>query len=166
MPSPRAATALFIAAEILLLAAAQSLGGWPWTVIAAAAIGGLCGAELRPGTLALLLPGFAWLVLFRVTGNRELFFPFTMHLAGVVVLVLGRRAPWLGTSAGGGIVALFLAIRASQQAGATVLGVEFAVAGTILAVVVAVLPLARGRISREAAVVGLSSLLAYAGLAL
>jgi len=69
-------------------------------------------------------------------------------------------------TAGGLIVVLFLAIRAAQQASVKVLGVELAVAGLILAVVVGTLPISRGKIAVEAAVVGLASLLAYASLAL
>jgi len=64
------------------------------------------------------------------------------------------------------IIVLFLAIRASQRASPRVLGVELAVAALILAVVVGMLPISRGKIAVEAAVVGLASLLAYASLAL
>jgi len=69
-------------------------------------------------------------------------------------------------AAGGLIVVLFLAIRASQRASPRVLGVELAVAVLILLIVVGTLRLSRGRSAVEAAVVGLASLLAYASLAL
>ena len=162
----RTATATFLVVEILFLAAAQGVGGWPWTAIGGAAIGALAVADFRPASLAMVVPGLVWLVLFRATGNRELFFPFTIYLASLLALRLGARSTWQGVTAGGLMVVLFLAIRASQRASPRVLAVELAVAALILAVVVGTLPISRGKIAVEAAVVGLASLLAYASLAL
>ena len=162
----RTATATFLVVEILFLAAAQGVGGWPWTAIGGAAIGALAVADFRPASLAMVVPGLVWLVLFQATGNRELFFPFTIYLASLLALRLGARSTWQGVTAGGLIVVLFLAIRAAQLASVKVLGVELAVAGLILAVVVGMFPISRGKIAVEAAVVGLASLLAYASLAL
>ena len=162
----RAATVPFIVVEILLLAAAQAYGGWPWTAMAGTAIAILAVADFAPAPLAMVVPGLVWLALFRITGNRELFFPFAIHMASLLALRLGRRGLWQGAVAGGGMVALFLAIRASQQATARVLGLELAVAGLILAVVLATLPVSRGRTAVEGGVIGLATLLALAGLAL
>jgi hypothetical protein len=137
--------ATFIALEILFLAAAQVWGGWPWTAIGAAAIALLAAVDLRPSALALVGPSLVWLAFFRATGNRELFFPFTIHLASLVALRLGRGKPWQGATGGGLIGGLFLAIRAAQQASAKVLGVECVVAVLILKLVLAMLPVTLDR---------------------
>jgi len=162
----RGSIATFIALEILFLAATQAWGGWPWTAIGATAIGVLAAVDLRPAALAMAAPSLVWLAFFQATGNRELFFPFTIHLASLVALRLGRDNLWRAMAGGGLIGGLFLAIRASQQASAKVLGVEWVVATLILAVVLAMLPVSRGRKAVEGGVVVLASLLAYASLAL
>lgn len=162
----RVSIAIFVALEILFLAATQSWGGWPWTAIGATAIAALAVVDLRPASLAMVAPCLVWLALFWATGNRELYFPFTMHLASLVALRLGRGERWQGVAGGGLVGGLFLAIRASQQATAKVLGVECVVAALILAVVLAMLPVSRGRNAVEGGVVVLASLLAYASLAL
>ncbi len=169
----RGSITTFIALEILCLAATQIWGGWPWTAIGATAIGVLAVVDLRPASLAMVVPSLVWLALFRVTGNRELFFPFTIHLASLVALRVGRDNLWRGMAGGGLIGGLFLVIRALQQASVKVLGVESVVTALILGLVVATLPVIRGR---DAVVVGggvvgggvvvLASLLAYASLAL
>jgi hypothetical protein len=61
---------------------------------------------------------------------------------------------------------LFLIIRALQQASVKVLGVESVVTALILGLVVATLPVIRGRGVVGGGVVVLASLLAYASLAL
>ena len=53
----RTATATFLVVEILFLAAAQGVGGWPWTAIGGAAIGALAVADFRPASLAMVVPG-------------------------------------------------------------------------------------------------------------
>jgi hypothetical protein len=172
----RGSTATFIALEILCLAATQGWGGWPWTAIGATAIGMLAVVDLRPASLAMVVPSLVWLALFRATGNRELFFPFTIHLASLVALCLGRENLWRGMAGGGLIGSMFLVIRALQQASVKVLGVESVVTALILGLVVATLPAIRGRDAVGGGLVGggvvgggvvvLASLLAYASLAL
>jgi hypothetical protein len=162
----RVSTATFVALEILCLAATQAWGGWPWTAISATAIGVLAVVDLRPAALAMVAPSLVWLALFRATGNRELFFPFTIHLASLVALRLGRENLWRGMAGGGLIGGLFLMIRASQQASVKVLGVESVVTALIVGGVVATLPVSRGRGAVEGGIVVLASLLAYASLAL
>jgi hypothetical protein len=162
----RVSTATFIALEILCLAATQAWGGWPWTAIGATAIGVLAVVDLRPAALAMVALSLVWLALFRATGNRELFFPFTIHLASLVALRLGRDNLWRGMAGGGLIGGLFLVIRASQQASVKVLGVESVVTSLILGGVLATLQVSRGRGGVEGGIVVLASLLAYASLAL
>lgn len=161
LPAP-----LFLILEILLLVAAHWLGGPPWTAVAAVAIVVQAFVRPEPGRLLLVLPAVAWLALFRLTGNRELFFPYAIALAAFVSLPLAARAVWLGGLGGALMIGTFLLIRIMQQAGGRVLAVELAVAAVILALVLAAANRGRGRWSLEAAVVAAASLLAYAGLAL
>ena len=156
----------FLILEVLFLAAAHWLGGPPWTSLGAVAV--VMQAFVRPqaARLLLLLPAIVWLGLFRLTGNRELFFPYAMALAAFVSLPLAARAAWQGSLAGGLMVGSFLVIRIMQQAGARVLMLELAVAAAILLSVLAAASRVRGRLPMEAAIVAVASLAAYAGLAL
>lgn len=156
----------FLLLEMLFLAAAHWLGGPPWTAVAAVAVVVQAFVRPEPGRLLMVLPAVAWLALFRLTGNRELFFPYAMALAAFVSLPLAAQAVWLGGLGGTLVIGSFLAIRILQQAGGRVLAVELAVAVVILALVLAAATRARGRWSLEAAIVATASLLAYAGLAL
>ena len=167
----RVSTATFIALEILCLAATQIWGGWPWTAIGGTAIAVLAGVDLRPASLTMAAPSLVWLALFQATGNRELFFPFTIHLASLVALRLGWENLWRGMAGGGLIGGFFLIIRALQQASVKVLGVESVVTALILGLVLSTLPVIRGRDTAVGNAVGggvvvLASLLAYASLAL
>ena len=156
----------FIAAELAFLAAAHVLGGPPWVALGVLALIGQVAADFRLGPLVGLLPAAGWMAAHHLSGNRELFFPYAMalavHLAGQVVC-RGRGAT---ATAGGLVMAAFLAIRLLQDATGRVLAVEAAVATVILGLAVAVLPLAARRPWGTAAVTILASLLAYAGLAL
>lgn len=156
---------LFLILEVLFLAAAHWLGGPPWTAVAAVAIVSQAFVRPQPARLLLMVPAIAWLGLFHLSGNRELFFPYTMALAAFVSLPLAARGIWLGGLGGGLMIGTFLVIRVVQQAGGRVLAVELAVAAVILAVVLAAATRTRGRGLIEAAVVAAASLLAYAGLA-
>ncbi|NDC53025.1 MAG: hypothetical protein EBZ74_01745 [Planctomycetia bacterium] len=156
----------FILGEILFLAIAQVCGGPPWTLVGVAAFLLAMGAGPRGGTIALLAPALVWLGLSRATGDREFFFPYTMHLAAAVACGLGTRGPAWGLAGGGGVVATFLAIRSIQQATARVLAVEFAVAAAILAGVTAMRVGCPRRRGLDAAIVAAAALLAWAGLAL
>jgi hypothetical protein len=157
---------LFFVLEMLFLAAAHWLGGPPWTALGAVAV--VVQAVVRPDAsrLLLLVPAVVWLGLFRVTGNRELFFPYAMALTAFVILPLAARAAWQGRLAGGLLVGAFLAIRIAQQAGGRVLAVELAVAAVILGLVLAAGSRMHGHWPRQAALVTAASLAAYAGLAL
>ena len=80
-PRPGLPLAGFIAVELAYLAIAHIWGGPPWTVVGMLAFVAPLVTGLRRASLVLLVPSLAWLVLFRVTGNRELFFPFAMYVA-------------------------------------------------------------------------------------
>lgn len=135
----------FLAAEAVLLAAAAGIGGTAWAAVAAVACLASLAGGLRPASLATALPALAWPMGAVATGNKELFFPFTMHLAAAAVLAAGARLP--GLVAGVVVVAAFLSVRHLQQASSRVLAVEAAAAAAVLAAVAvadAVLPRTAG----------------------
>jgi hypothetical protein len=166
---------IFIIVELLFLAVTHIFGGPPWTVIGALAVVLLALGGIRIESLALMVPSLAWLALSHATGNRELFFPYTMYLASCVALRDSQRAAWLGPLGGAAIVAAFMVIRILQQATLRVLVVEFVVAAAIFALVVVAGSWSRRRVAHvappalfgwRAAIVAASSLLAYASLAI
>ena len=172
-------SAVFIIVELLFLAATHIFGGPPWAVIGAIAVVAQTLGGVRIESLALVVPSLAWLALSHATGNRELFFPYTMYLASCVALRNSQRATqraaWLGPLGGAAIVAAFMVIRILQQATVRVLAVEFVVAAAILALVVVAGSWSRRRVTHIAtaahfawlaAIVAASSLLAYASLAI
>jgi hypothetical protein len=169
---------IFIIVELIFLAVAHCFGGPPWAVIGAIAVVLLALGGIRTESLALMVPSLAWLGFSHATGNRELFFPYTMYLASCVALRDSQRASWLGLLGGAAIVTAFMIIRILQQATVRVLVVEFVVATAILALVVVAGSWSRGRVAPaapaahaahavwHAAIVAASSLLAYVSLAI
>ena len=167
---------IFIIVELLFLAITHFCGGPPWTVIGAIAVVAQTRGGVRIDSLALVVPSLAWLALSHATGNRELFFPYTMYLASCVALWdsqrATQRAAGLGPLGGAAIVAAFMVIRILQQATARVLTVEFVVAAAILALVLVARSWSRRDglhvtpYAWQAAIVVTSSLLAYASLAI
>ena len=152
--------------ELLFLAATHVCGGTPWTVIGVVAILAHLPARLRLESLGVVTASLLWLVAFQASGNRELFFPYTMHLAACAALAAARRGGLAGWLGGGAVVAAFLVIRVLQQATGRVLAVEFLVAAAILAAVLAARRWSRDRVDREAAVVAAAGAVAMLGLAL
>ena len=166
---------ILIIIELIFLAVAHCFGGPPWTVIGAVAVVLLALGGIRIESLGVMVPSLAWLGLSHATGNRELFFPYTMYLASCVALQDSQRAAWLGPLGGAAIVAAFMVIRILQQATVRVLVVEFVIAVAILALVVVAGSWSRRRLAHvapatlfgwRAAIVAASSLLAYASLAI
>jgi len=156
----------FVVGEVAFLAVAFACGGPPWTLVGGAAfiLLGLAGPQVA--TLVLAAPSLAWLGAALVTGNRELFFPYAMQLAAVVICRVAERGIAWSFAGGGLVAATFLAIRVAQQATPRVLAVECGVAVAILAAAaVARAKWPQGGMS-DAVVVASSALLAYAGLAL
>jgi predicted GNAT family N-acyltransferase len=173
----------FILAELIFLAAAHRLGGPAWVALGVLVMVGQIAGDFRLRPLVGLLPAGAWMVAHRLTGDRELFFPFAMalaaHLAGQFLPpgrgpapsparcrpICGRKAI-RSLLAGGLVGAAFLGIRVMQAATLPVLAVEAAVAAGILVLVVAALPMAAERTWGLLAITAAASLVAYAGLAL
>ena len=170
---------IFIIVELLFLAVTHMFGGPPWTVIGAMAVVAQTLGGTRIESLAFVMPSLVWLALSHATGNRELFFPYTMYLASCVALrdsqQATQRPAWLGPLGGAAIVAAFMVIRILQQATLRVLAVEFVIAAAILALVVVAGSWSRGRVAHpapaaryacRAAFIVAASLLAYASLAI
>jgi len=164
--------AIFIVVEMLFLAVAHWFGGAPWTVIGALAVVAQTFGGVRLESLALVAPSLLWLALANATGNRELFFPYTMYLASCVAVGSAARSRWPGPLGAGVVVAAFMIIRILQQAAVRVLAVEFVVAAAILAFVVVACSWSRRHVVHvapfawQAAIAVAASLLAYASLAI
>lgn len=155
----------FIAVELTFLALAHMLGGPAWTVLGVIACVWHVGGDLRPAALAPLLPALAWAIAATLTGNRELFFPFAMHLAAATATVPPASPRLRSLAAGGVIVTAFLMIRWLQAATPRVLAVETAAAVVVLVAAV----VARQRFADAAGrwwIPAAASLLALACLAL
>ena len=157
--------AAFIAVELAFLALAHLLGGPPWTVLGVIACVAQATGGPRPAALAVLVPVLAWAVAAKTTGNRELYFPFAMHLAAVTAAIPQATHQLGSLAAGGAVVVTFLVIRWLQAATPRVLAVEAVAAAVVLVAAVAArhrFPSASGHWWIPAA----ASLLAYACLAL
>ena len=162
---------IFIVVEVLFLAIAHVYGGTPWAIVGMTAFIAQIFTQvfsgIRAESLLLVVPSLIWLALFRVTGNRELFFPYTMFMATGVAVRAVERTPWLGMLGGGAVVTAFMILRILQNATSRVLAVELVIAAAILVCAVAARSMSeRQTILRDAAIVAVSSLLAYASLAL
>lgn len=161
----------FILAELAFLAATHFFGGPPWTVIGTVAFIaqvfiGQAFIGFRTAPLAMLAPSLLWLAGFQATGNRELFFPFTIYLSSFVAVQLADRSIGLGAGGGSMVVCVFMVIRTLQNATPRVLAFELLLASLILAGVLLAHRLAPKRPLWSAVIVVVSSLLAYACLSL
>jgi hypothetical protein len=107
-----------------------------------------------------------WLVIFRWFFVRQLFFPYTMHLATCALLFASDFEIWRGYIRGMIVVAVFLAIRFLQGATNRVLGIELIVAAVILAFAICFYQLTPKNAVSRAIVVVVASLTAVAGLTL
>ncbi len=138
----------FIAVELVFLALAHQLGGPWWTVLGGVA----CVVQMTGGvvasTLAPLFPALAWALAARVTGNRELYFPFAMHLAAATITAIPHPpSPWR-VVAGLALPAAFLVIRWLQAATPKVLAVEAVATGIVMAAVIGLASWRPDRMSR------------------
>jgi hypothetical protein len=158
--------AVFLVGEVALLLVTQAVGGPPWTVVMLASVVALSLAGPRIEALGVAAASLLWLGAFRMTGDRELFFPYAMQLAATAISRGGDRGVGFAATAGGAVAAAFLGVRIWQQATARVLAVECVVVAAIVGGAVVL----RGRLPRtlasEAAIVAAAAAAAYAGLAL
>lgn len=130
--------AAFIVVEVAMLAVAHACGGPAWAAVTAVACVAHVIAGFQPAALVAALPAVGWLAAARLTGNRELFFPFSMLLATSALLATPATKSAAGVAAAAVVVAAFLATRVAQQATGRVLAVEVAAAGVVLAAAAAV----------------------------
>ena len=158
--------AVFLVGEVALLLVAQAVGGAPWTLVALVAIVTLSLSGPDVESLACAASALIWLGAFHATGDRELFFPYSMHLAAAAICRTVGRGATAAIVAGAAVAAAFLGVRVWQQASAQVLAVECAVVAAIVGVAV----LLRERLPRtranQAAIIAAAAVAAYAGLAL
>ena len=117
------------------LAAAGGLGGWEWMLPCAILLIALWRTD---GTAAdvweAVNPGTVWLVLYALTGERQLYFPYSMQYAVQMACLLRGAGPAAAFAGGAGVTAVFLAVRVWQQATGAVLLVELMAAAVILLV--------------------------------
>jgi hypothetical protein len=156
----------FIIPALCLLFTTQLFGGQPWAVLCLFALIAQAFTDLRAKALTIIVPSLFWIILFRATGDRELFFPYSMYLAIHVSLLLCSRTFWLGSLGGTLVIATFLAVRFLQNATLRVLAVEFGVAVAILAFALFAYAFSRKYIASHAVVAAVASLIAYACLSI
>lgn len=157
--------------EAAFLVAAHLVGGPPWTVVAAIAFAVLgVGGRRHDGTMResvwLILPSLGWLAGFLASGNRELFFPYSMYLAGHAALTARHRGMIAACLAGGLVVGGFLVIRVMQEATPRVLAIEAAAAGAILAASCLVMTRRKRSIAGDGLILAGASAAAFLALAL
>ncbi len=157
----------FALSSLVLLAIAFAFGGWTWTLLCLLGVASQIRAQ--PGSLRLLAaigPSLLWLALSRWSGNRELFFPFTMYLAAHAALPVAGRTLYRAATGGALIVTVFAFIRILQMATTRILVVELVVAAAILALAIIVCRTGPQNTAARTAIAALASLMAYAGLAI
>ncbi len=150
---------------LALVAFAATVAGWEWALVTLCGSGVALASDRRwqavagAGAVSLI-----WIALFELTGDRRLFFPFSMQYAvQAACLLRGRVAcPWI--AGGGALVALFTAIRIWQQATFRVLAVELLIAAAVLGIAALAFARSGGGIRARIAAGVLGSILAFAGL--
>ena len=109
---------------LILCSVASLLGGYPWFVVSFFTLAILLWRSAGTNeTLIVCGLALGWLCAFHFTGDRRLFFPYSMLFAALGIMRQGR-ALQTGTWA----ALLFFAIRILQGATPTVLLVEVLVA--------------------------------------
>lgn len=156
----------FIAVELAFVATLQACGGPTWVAIGVLACVVQVVSDFRVQPLLALVPAVAWAAGHLVSGNRELFFPFSMYLAAHAAGQAAARGRLTAGAFGGLVVAAFLGVRMLERATPRVLAVECAVATVILAGVLALAPRMSGRLIASALLSAIASVAAYVGLAL
>jgi hypothetical protein len=164
--APRFSTATQSVFVLCILATTLFFGGVAWAQVFLTAIVSQSRPESRRERLLLMLCSLVWLVIFRWILVRQVFFPYTLHLAACVVLFGSDYNKWRGYIQGMIVVAVFIAIRFLQGATNRVLIIELIVAAVILASASGFYQLTPKNAASRAIVVVLSSLAAVAGLAI
>ena len=164
--APRFSTATQSIFVLCILATALFFGGVAWAQVFLTAAVLRSRPEFRGERLLLMACSLIWLVIFRWFFVRQLFFPYTMHLATCALLFASDFEIWRGYIRGMIVVAVFLAIRFLQGATNRVLGIELLVAAVILAFAICFYQLTPKNAVSRALVVVVASLVAVGGLTL
>lgn len=164
--APRFSTATQSIFVLCILATALFFGGVAWAQVFLTAAVLRSRPEFRGERLLLMACSLIWLVIFRWFFVRQLFFPYTMHLATCALLFASDFEKWRGYIRGMIVVAVFLAIRFLQGATNRVLGIELLVAAVILAFAICFYQLTPKNAVSRAIVVVVASLTAVGGLTL
>jgi hypothetical protein len=149
-------------AAVVLLGCAAFYGGWPWALMAAILVVALrAGEDDNVSMLQAAAGGLFWVALFHWTGDRRLFFPFSMQVAAYAACRCRVNGKWTAVAAGAVVTAVFAGIRLVQSASAHVLAVELIVAAAVLSIGMALLPYTgKWAASTAAALLALAGLLA------
>ena len=149
------------ALPFLFCASAWFLGGYPWVIVGFFTLAILNWRAASVNQIAVVCAtAFVWLLSFQLTGDRRLFFPYSMLLAAAAISAPGR---WLVQ--GVGAARLFFAIRIYQDASQSVLLLEAMVAVAALAPALLARRQGDPDLRNLAAVVSLCSVIAFLGLA-
>ena len=164
--APRFSTATQSIFVLCILATALFFGGVARAQVFLTAAVLRSRPEFRGERLLLMACSLIWLVIFRWFFVRQLFFPYTMHLATCALLFASDFEIWRGYIRGMIVLAVFLAIRFLQGATNRVLGIELLVAAVILAFAICFYQLTPKNAVSRAIVVVVASLVAVGGLTL
>jgi len=119
-----------------IVATAFYAGGTAWAQIFLTAIILRSRPDIRDERLFLMACSLLWLAICRWMVFRQLFFPYTMHLATCAVLFASDFGLWRAYINGLIVVITFIAIRFLQDATNRVLSIELIVAAIILALAI------------------------------
>jgi hypothetical protein len=164
MPLRRLSPAIALSG-LAVLATAGAIGGWEWTIICLIVLLALPPRE--SGVLEVLATtgvGLFWLALFHWTGDRRMFFPYSMQFAVQLACLLRGRVQWAAWKGGGVVIGVFTLIRIAQSASVQVLVVEIIVAAGVLWLAMKAYEPARSGPVIRATVAALGSVLAFVGL--
>ncbi len=153
-------------AGIVAVGIAGQFGGWEWALLCLIVLAALWRIEsgLVP-VIATVGCSFVWLALYYWTGDRRLFFPYSMQLAAQLACLLQGRVRLPAIVGGGSIVAVFTMIRIAQSATTGVLIVELAVAAAALAIALHAYRGSSRNTTARVVASALGSVLAFGGLA-
>ena len=145
--------------SLLFCALAWFVGGYPWVIVGFFTLAILNWR--RAGVRSILVVcalALVWLLALKLTGDRRLFFPYSILFSAAAMLTRGQ---WL--MQGVATALLFFAIRIYQDASQSVLLVEALVAAVALAPALFARRMGSPDIGK-AAVVSICSAIAFFGL--
>ncbi len=150
-----------LAFSLLFCTLAWLLGGYPWTMVSLFTLAILNRKRTGMKNITVVCAlGLVWLLAFKLTGDRRLFFPYSMLFAAAATSTRGR---WVMQGVAAAL--LFFAIRIYQDASQSVLLVEGLITVAALSPALVARPKGVPNSATLAAVVALCSAIAFFGLA-